>query len=42
MLQTISDTSVRAALNAIESESANVSEKIQIQWHSVIPPLEQH
>ncbi|NEQ89502.1 MAG: hypothetical protein F6K25_01540, partial [Okeania sp. SIO2G4] len=30
MLQTISDTSVRAALNAIESESANVSEKIQM------------
>ncbi|MDY7006007.1 MAG: hypothetical protein SWX82_19275 [Cyanobacteriota bacterium] len=30
MLQTISDTSVRAALKAIESESANVSEKIQM------------
>ncbi|NEN91343.1 MAG: hypothetical protein F6K48_21510 [Okeania sp. SIO3H1] len=30
MLQTISDTSVRAALKAIESESANVAEKIQM------------
>ncbi|MGB3514234.1 MAG: hypothetical protein WBA93_34490 [Microcoleaceae cyanobacterium] len=30
MLQTISDTTVKAALNAIESESANVSEKIQM------------
>ncbi len=30
MLQTISDTTVKAALNAIESESANVVEKIQM------------
>lgn len=30
MIQTISDTTVKAALNAIESESANVSEKIQM------------
>ncbi|MGD1807123.1 hypothetical protein ACP6PL_17040 [Dapis sp. BLCC M126] len=30
MVQTISDTSVKAALNAIESESANVVEKIQM------------
>ncbi len=30
MLQTISDTSLKAALNAIESESANVVEKIQM------------
>ena len=30
MLQTISDTTVKAALNAIESESVNVVEKIQM------------
>ncbi|MGK7919181.1 MAG: hypothetical protein AB4080_04135 [Trichodesmium sp.] len=30
MIQTISDTTVKAALNAIESESANISEKIQM------------
>ncbi len=30
MFQTISDTTVKAALNAIESESANVLEKIQM------------
>ncbi|ABG52466.1 conserved hypothetical protein [Trichodesmium erythraeum IMS101] len=30
MLQTISDTTVKAALNAIESESVNVLEKIQM------------